>query len=126
MKFNQFQTKETSGEEQFSGRLPMEITAKVDANKQIQFLIHAEKSGNTKLPKMAAILVDAAGNTLFESTERTLASNNPHFTTVGLPKRTNTNTDKEITPQLVKYRIVSLDPEEGTAGHTLVVGVRHA
>lgn len=76
---------------------------------------------------MAANLKDAKGGTLFETADsRTLGSDNPHFVTVGKPKTTSSNTDKEIDPQVVTYRIVSLDPDSSATGHPIVVGIQHA
>lgn len=124
MKFNQKASTAPSGLEHIRGNLPLEIAVPLAASKQIGFKVIAEESGG-KLPRLAANLVDAASNTLYESADsRLFGSDQPHFVTVGKPKHTASNTDKEIDAQTVKYRIVSLDPSD--TDHAIVIGVQHA
>lgn len=117
----------TPGEEPFTVTLPAEVSVKVDANKQVSFIIHAEESGSVKLPPLAAALLAADGETLFASADsRTLGSNQPHFTTVGKPKHTASNLDKEIDPQIVRYTLVAIGESAGGAGRKVSLTVRHA
>lgn len=101
------------GEHILEVTLPAAVKFTVAANSHQQFNIHVEKSGNKKLPPLAAALVDSKEEVIASTADgRTLGSNQPHFVTIGLPKTTPSKTDFEVPAGDYEYRLVSL----GTGG----------